>query len=383
MLLTYLVLGFFVVFSYAIYPLVLAKVAPRIGRFCDAPALMKDDELPTVTILIAAHNEARDIGARVQNLLDLDYPPERVAILIASDGSTDGTADIAKRFVDPRVTVVEHMPNIGKSATLNRYLPEISSEIVILSDANTHFAPDAPRRLVRWLRNPDVIAVSGQLSILDADTGNNMDSAYWRYENTLKRGEGMLGAKLGANGAIYAIRKQDFTPFPVNTIVDDFVIPLLIKLRRGGHIVFDSSAKASEPAPAKMGEEFKRRVRIGIGAYQSFLFLWPLLAPKHGWTSICFFSHKLLRWLTPFFLLGMLILSVWGVRQPVFQGLLAVEVAIILMVLLGSRAAGDGRASKVLKLVSMFAGMNLALFIGWWRFVTTDQSGTWKPTDRD
>ncbi|MFK7829109.1 MAG: glycosyltransferase family 2 protein [Congregibacter sp.] len=371
-----------IVYSYALYPMLLSVIAPRLGRFNSAPSALVEDQLPSVTFLIAAHNEAQEIRQRIENLLALDYPPELMQILIASDGSSDDTFAIASSFDDNRVRAEEHTPNIGKSATLNRYLPEARGDVIIMSDANTHFSSDVARLLVRWLANPGIIAVSGKLSLLDPETGNNVDSAYWRYENKIKRLEGLLGAKLGANGAIYAFRKADFAGFPSNTIVDDFVIPLLIKLRRGGNIVFDTEACATEPTPADISDEFTRRVRIGTGAYQSLSLLWPLILPRHGWTSFCFFSHKILRWLTPFLLVFMVTISFAGVGRPLFNVLLALEAIAGATVFVGLRIGGSGVLSQLLRTASMFGTMNAALFLGCWRYLTTPQSGTWKRTSR-
>src|SRR5262249_30950742 len=146
--------------------------------------------------------------------------------------------------------------------------------------------------------------VCGRLVLTDPATGCNVDSYYWRYETFLKRCEGRLGALLGANGAIYAIRRELYTPIPGNTIVDDFVIPLRAKLRTGCRIVYDGDAVAREETPPNVGAEFHRRSRIGAGGFQSIGLLWRLLNPRSGWVAFTFFSHKILRWVCPFFLVA-------------------------------------------------------------------------------
>ncbi|MEM6483424.1 MAG: glycosyltransferase family 2 protein [Pseudomonadota bacterium] len=372
-----------ILYSYAIYPLLLRVLVVRFGGYENPIRTLKGDELPHISILVAAHNEESVIEQRVGNLLKLDYPDDRVEILIACDGCSDDTEAILRAFDEPRVKLLTHTPNIGKAATLNRYVSQATGDVVVFSDANTSFEPDAARRLVNWLADPRIAAVSGSLGIRDASTGNNVDSAYWRYENLIKRLEGRLGAKLGANGAIYAIRREEYVPIPDNAIVDDFLIPLMIKMKTQGLIVYDSTAKASEVAPEQIDQEFQRRVRIGVGAYQSLGILSSLLHPKYGWTSFCFFSHKVLRWATPLLLCMMFFISIFGLNEhPVFRYVLAAEAALIVLAAAGLKVTNRGAVGKLLKLNSMFFAMNLALLFGWFKYVTTEQTGTWKRTER-
>ena len=177
-------------------------------------------------------------------------------IVIASDGSTDKTANIARHYAElfpGRVRLFDYPVRRGKATVLNDSLPQLDNEIVVLSDANTFFEPNAVRNLVRWFADPTIGVVCGQLRLIDPRTGHNVDSLYWRYENFLKTCEGKLGALLGANGAIYAIRRSRFVPIPTDTIIDDFVLPLLIRLRHGQRIVYDREAIAEEETPADVG----------------------------------------------------------------------------------------------------------------------------------
>ncbi|MEM1145286.1 MAG: glycosyltransferase family 2 protein, partial [Pseudomonadota bacterium] len=183
--------------------------------------------------------------------------------------------------------------------------------------------------------------------------------------------------------AIYAIRREEYVPIPDNAIVDDFLIPLLIKIKTQGLIVYEPAAKASEVAPEHIDQEFQRRVRIGVGAYQSLSIVWSLLNPKYGWTSFCFFSHKVLRWATPLLMCMMFLISIIGLNeQPEFLYLLAGEVVLVVVAAVGLRVTSRGTIGKLLKLNSMFFAMNLALLFGWYKYVTTEQTGTWKRTER-
>src|SRR5262249_55927305 len=157
--------------------------------------------------------------------------------------------------------------------------------------ANSQTEPDAARKLVRWFHDPNLGVVCGRLVLTDPHTHKNADSLYWRYETFLKRAEGKLGALLGANGAIYAIRRDVFTPIPDDTIVDDLFIPLRAGLHTGCAIVYDCEAIAHEESAPDVGSEFHRRSRIGAGGFQSWALLWKLLNPRQGWVAFTFCSH--------------------------------------------------------------------------------------------
>jgi cellulose synthase/poly-beta-1,6-N-acetylglucosamine synthase-like glycosyltransferase len=220
------------------------------------------------------------------------------------------------------------------------------------------------------------------LVLTDPETGRNADSLYWKYETFLKKCEGRLKALLGANGGIYAIRRTLFLPIPADTIVDDFVIPLRAKLQTGCDILFDREAIAREETPASVGSEFHRRSRIGAGGFQSIGMLWKLLLPTQGWMAFTFLSHKILRWLCPFFMLGLLcsnaILWDYGFYRWAFFG----QFAFYLLSLLAGLVPGQFKALKPLRITTMFTGMNAALLVGFWRWLWGSQKGVWKRTAR-
>ena len=370
-----------VVYAYALYPIAVWACSRVFGR---QPTPPTDDggELPLATLLIAAHDEEAVIRARLENALALDYPQEKLEIVVASDGSTDATADIVRAFAHRGVRLLEYTPNRGKAATLNAAWREVRGDIVLLSDANTFTHREAPRHLVRWFRDPAVGAVCGRLVLVDSATGRNVDGVYWRYETFLKRCEARLGALLGANGAIYAVRRADYTPLPSGTIVDDFVIPLLARARHGSRLVYEADAVAREETPAEISEEFKRRARIGAGGFQSLRMLWPLLSPRHGWLAWSFLSHKLLRWCCPFFLLALALSDIVLVRSPFYGAALAAQAAFYLAAWLGSRWASRSKVARLVRLTTLFTSMNAALLVGFWRWVTGRQRGVWARTAR-
>jgi cellulose synthase/poly-beta-1,6-N-acetylglucosamine synthase-like glycosyltransferase len=370
-----------VAYAYLLYPVAIWWLARRFGRPAMPPAGIAE-EWPSVALLIAAHDEEAVIEERLRNALATDYPAGKFEVVVGSDGSTDGTAAIVRRYADDGVRLLDYEQRRGKAAVLNSAVAELDSEIVVLSDANTDIDPAAARRLVRWFRDPRVGAVCGRLVLTDPRTGRNADSLYWRYETFLKRCEGQLGALLGSNGAIYAIRRELYVPIPDGTIVDDFVIPLLAKLRSGCEIVYDCEAVASEETPPDVGSEFRRRARIGAGGFQSIGMLWRLLDPRRGWVAFTFLSHKILRWLCPFFLIGLLASNLLLWDRPFYRACLLGQAAFYLASLLMAAAPGRLAPLKPLRLATMFTGMNLALLVGFWRWLFGSQRGTWDRTAR-
>jgi cellulose synthase/poly-beta-1,6-N-acetylglucosamine synthase-like glycosyltransferase len=258
----------------------------------------------------------------------------------------------------------------------------LTGEVVILSDANTLTEPEAARRLARWFADARVGVVCGRLVLTDPATGTNADSLYWKYETFLKRCEGRLGALLGANGGIYALRRECFTSIPTATIVDDFVLPLQARIRTGCSIVYDPEAVAHEETPPDISAEFRRRARIGAGGFQSVGWLWRLLNPAQGWIAFTFFSHKVLRWACPFLLIGMLLTSMFLSQQPLYLALLAAQSSFYVLSALTPLIPTTTRFLKPLRLTTMFTGMNLALLLGFWRWAAGTQGGTWQRTVR-
>jgi cellulose synthase/poly-beta-1,6-N-acetylglucosamine synthase-like glycosyltransferase len=370
-----------VAYTYPGYPVVIRCLAGLFGRRA-APPELTTAELPTVSLLIAAHNEESVIAARIENALAMDYPADRREVVVATDGCSDRTAEVVRGFAGRGVRLLEYRTRRGKATVLNDSIPQLTGEVVILSDANTFTEPDAARRLARWFRDTRVGVVCGRLVLTDPETGSNADSLYWKYETYLKRCESRLGALLGANGGIYAVRRDCFAPIPPDTIVDDFVLPLQAKLRTGCRIEYDPEAVAHEETPPDVRAEFRRRARIGAGAFQSVGRLWRLLNPARGWVAFTFFSHKILRWGCPFLLLAMLATSALLSGSPLYLVLFFAQVAFYATSALVPLVPTTARPLKPLRLTTMFTGMNVALLLGFWRWASGAQHGIWQRTVR-
>ncbi len=370
-----------VAFAYLGYPLLILTLSRAFGRRPVPPAVEAAD-LPTVSLLVAAYNEEVDIEERVRNALAIEYPAGKLEIVIASDGSTDRTDEIVRRYEDRGVRLIAYPENRGKATVLNRSVPRLAGDIVVLSDANTMMAPDAVRRLAAWFADPSIGVVCGRLVLTDPWTGRNADSLYWQYETFLKKCESRLGALLGSNGAIYAIRKGIFPVVQPGTLIDDFVIPLQARRASGCRIVYDAKAVAHEETPPTLRAEFRRRVRIGAGGFQSIGMLWRLLSPSNGWVALTFLCHKILRWSCPFFLLGALAANAVLMDQPGCRELMAAQLGFYLLAAVGHWLPRRPGFLKAFRLPTMFVSMNLALFFGFIRWTRGGNNGTWQRTDR-
>ena len=372
-----------VLYAYVAYPIILWGFSHFFKRRSLTVPLVEEAMLPSVSLLIAAHNEELVIKERILNALALDYPPSKLEIVIASDGSIDKTAAIVAQYSIRGVRLIDNTTRRGKASVLNRAMGELSGEIVLFSDANTFTDPGAVRSLVKWFSNPRIGAVCGRLILVDPESGKNVDGMYWKYETFLKRCESKLGALLGSNGAIYAIRKSLYCPIPDQTIVDDFVIPLLVKSRSGHDIIYDPDATAQEESAPDVSSEFRRRARIGAGGWQAISILWRLLNPMRGWVAFTFFSHKVLRWLCPFFLLLSFFLNLALLNRPIYQLMFACTMGLYLAAIFGAYVPSRLPMSKLFRLAYMFVAMNAALLVGFARWMAGSQGGTWNRTQRE
>ena len=369
-----------VLYHYVGYPAAIWLLSRVFGRPATCPA--EPSSLPFVSVVVSALNEEDVIGERIENALATDYPADKFEFVVASDGSTDRTTEIVRQFADSRITLFDFPVRRGKAVVLNDVIPRLRGDVIVLSDANTSIEPLVVRRMVRWLSARHVGAVVGRLVLTDPESGKNVDGVYWQYETFLKKCEARLGALLGANGAIYGFRRSLFVPLPADTLVDDFVLPLLMKLRSGCEIVYDAESVAHEEAPEQLGSEFKRRSRIGAGGFASLRVLWPLLLPAHGWTALSFASHKVLRWFCPLLMLGAFVSNLFLLQQGFYQLTFAAQVLFYSAAVAGALLPGSSLPMKVLRLATLFTSVNAALVMGLWRWLIGQRGATWQRTAR-
>jgi len=297
--------------------------------------IRKGSRKPTVTVVIAAHNEARLIEARLANLLSSDYPQDRLNILLGLDGCTDATADRARAIGAAAVSVIEFEERRGKPSVLNALLPLATGEGVVFSDARQRYSAEAIGALVAPFADPLVGAVTGDL-ILTEGCGRPLERGlglYWRCEKSIRRNESRVGSVVGVTGAIYAIRRELFEALPEDTILDDVLVPMRIA-RRGYRVVFEPLARAYDGAPSSLKGEFARKVRTISGNFQLFARETWLLGPRNP-LLLQTVSHKALRLLTPALLLLAFATNLLLLDRPLFQFLLLAQFAFYLVASFG------------------------------------------------
>ena len=340
------------------------------------------DIMPTVSMIIAAHNEAHSIEAKLDNLLALDYPPDRLEVIIASDGSTDGTEAIVRRYADRGITLLA-LPRQGKAPALNAAVAASSGEIIIFSDANSMYAPDAIRALVRPFADPEVGGVSGNqryVSNKNVSATGEGEHSYWNFDRKLKYFQSQAGNAISATGAIYAIRRSLFRTVPAG-VTDDFVTSTRV-IAQGCRLVFAPGAIAYEPAAETSSAEFGRKVRVITRGLRAVLVMRELLNPfRYGFYALQLFSHKVLRRLVVFPLLVLLAVSpfLWGRGLP-FQFVMFGQIAFYGCALVGLLLSKTrlGRR-KIFSLPFFFCMVNLAAFLAVWNVARGRQVDRWEP----
>jgi cellulose synthase/poly-beta-1,6-N-acetylglucosamine synthase-like glycosyltransferase len=295
-----------IAYTYILFP---AVVFLR-GRLLRRPYQAAEIE-PRVSMIIAAHNEARGIGAKLDNILSLDYPRGQFEVLIASDGSNDGTDAIVRGYAGQGVRLLS-LPRQGKAPALNAAVAAATGDILVFSDANSMYAPDAIRALVRPFADPDVGGVAGNQVYLPksaaAGASAEGERSYWAFDRKLKQSQSTAGNAISATGAIYAIRRTLFQGVPTG-VTDDFATSTSV-IVQGYRLVFAPDAVAYEPAAEKSGVEFGRKTRVITRGLRGVLVRRELLNPfRYGFYALQLFSHKVLRRLVVFPLLLLLLVS--------------------------------------------------------------------------
>jgi cellulose synthase/poly-beta-1,6-N-acetylglucosamine synthase-like glycosyltransferase len=366
-----------IVYAYILFPLI---VLVR-GRLWARP-FTQDDVTPRVTIVVAAHNEESSIGDKLRNLLSIDYPSDRLEIIIASDGSDDDTEHIVRQFEGTRVRLLA-LPRRGKAYAMNAAVAASSGDILVFSDANSMYAPGAVRALVRPFADATVGGVAGdQRYLADSSAAITADGerAYWDLDRMLKEAQSQAGNVTSATGAIYAIRRSLFSSVPEG-VTDDFVTSTKV-IAQGYRLVFAPAAVAFEPVARSGGVEFGRKVRVITRGFQSVVEMRMLLNPfRYGFYAIQLFSHKVVRRLVALPLLVLLVgsLMLWN-DGPVYGA-----VALGQLLVYGCAALGlvlsrtrFGR-TKILTLPFFFVAVNVAALIAALKLVVGQRVVMWDP----
>jgi len=372
---------FMVFYAYAGYPMVLRMLSlSQGGGNRAAGGYGSGVQLPTVSLLISAYNEEAVIDKKLENALSLDYPRERLEIVVISDGSTDRTNEIVSRYAGKGVLLRHYEGRIGKTACLNRTVPLAAGDVIVFSDANSLYNRDSLREMTRHFRDPGIGCVTGWTKYLSGkkeDTGSL--GIYARLELLTKKFESRIGSSVGADGAIFAIRKKLYQPLEPHDI-NDFIIPLTV-VEQGYRAVLEEKAFCFETSAGSARGEFQRQVRITNRTIRALVNKRRLLNPvRFGIFSFELFSHKACRFLVPLFLIVLLIsgLALAG-RSSLY---LAAFVAQAVFYIAAASAGRVPYLSGVLAAAHAFVMVNCAVLLAWIRYFQGVTYTTWSPTQR-
>lgn len=333
--------------------------------------VMRGTDTPMVSAVMVVRNEEAAIGPKLQNLLTLEYPAEKLEVVVVSDGSNDGTAAVLAEFEknDYRVRTMLKPEARGKAAGLNDAIAMARGEVLLFTDARQPIEPDALRLLIENFGDPEVGAASGELMLGDpasGETGKGM-GLYWRIEKKIRELESASGSVAGATGAIYCARRALLEPLPEGTILDDVLLPMQV-VRRGSRVIFDARARAWDSPDLGSSREFARKVRTLSGNYQ-LLQLAPWLLSSENAIRFEFISHKLLRLVVPFALLALLVASLF-LSAPFYRVALFAQLAFYALSLIALGGMKIGPLSRIADPARTFVVLNSAAMVAFLNFIT-------------
>ena len=361
-------------YTYAGYPILLWVFSHRRRRASISPTFK-----PNVTMVVPAYNEEELIEEKILNCLSLNYPREKLEVIVVNDGSTDGTGEIISRYAKSGIMVQENSTPMGKIGVMNATVPEAYGEVVVFSDASAMLERDAVTQLVNHFHNEDVGCVSGRYIYNDSEStstdSHGNEGLYWKYEAFIKEREGKFGTVIGSHGALYGIRKELFSPLETHTINDDLVLPLMA-IEKDYRTVYEKGSVARERSRSDIENEFFRRVRIMRGNCRQIFDFWRLLNPFRKMVSLQFVSHKLLRVLSPILVMGMLASSI-VCNHPLCRLMLWGQGLFYLTALFGSFQQRGEMRFRLFSLPYYFVFIQCATVIGIFQFLFGSKKIQW------
>lgn len=381
-----------IAYSYVLYPLLMRALASFSREHSNLYS--RDEELPQVVVLMSAFNEQRVIREKLGSIFNTDYPLNKLQVYIGSDNSTDETNAIIDEFAAkfPQLHFYPFKDRNGKSGVLNKLLKDIRERhtdahhtVMVMTDANVMFTPTMFFELVRSFKEKTIGQAGANVLNrgMDSQGISGQEAFYIQSENTLKYHEGkVFGAMMGAFGACYAIRLSCIPSIPANFLMEDFYISMHL-LRSGMKSIAVPAAICYEDLPQEVSEEFKRKTRISAGNWQNLSVFWPLLFRFDG-VALCFFSHKFLRWMTPFLILISYTAAICLASRAsvLYQWLLVLYTLFLLTPLFDNWLRKGQLHFRLLRFASYFVMMNLALLNGLKMFLSGVKTGAWSPTKR-
>lgn len=379
---------FIVFYTYLGYGILLYILVKIKEAFCNKKQYELPDELPEVTLLIAAYNEENVVDEKMQNCIEIDYPKDKLKIVWITDGSNDQTNEKLNKY--PETTVLFCPERQGKTAALNRAIPFVTTPIVIFTDANTMINKESFFEIVKCFSNPEVGCVAGEkrIAVQQKDgAAAGGEGLYWKYESILKALDSRLYSAVGAAGELFAIRTQLFEIMENDTLLDDFILSIRI-VQRGYKIAYCNTAYAIESGSASMKEEEKRKVRIAAGGLQSIWRLKSLLNIfRYGIFSFQYISHRVLRWsITPVLLFPLIplniILLALAPYSPLYWIILVLQTTFYVMGFLGYYLSTKEIKNKVLFIPYYFLFMNINVIKGFAYLKKRKGNGAWEKAKR-
>ena len=346
MIILFAVAIFLVIYHHAIYPLMLKVITKNKNTNKLNPVIKKrrymlsaeDKNLNRFSIIIPAFNEAKFIAEKIRNLSIIDYPSDRYELILLCDGCQDDTHQIAVQTVaelachDLQVQLVNLKDNNGKVAALKKGVTIAKFDNIVFSDVSALLPVNSLLMLDSHFKNPTVGAVSGGYKFVQKGTAG--EQCYWKYQSMVKSRESTIASVLGAHGAFYALRKYCYEEIPVDTINDDFLIPMNV-IKQGYRVIYEPRVVAIELEQVNLEQDMSRRLRIAAGNFQQLIYLLPLLSPKYGWNAINFASGKALRAVMPFIFIFIFISNIYLVPiHYLFLSLLACQISLYGLVML-------------------------------------------------
>lgn len=372
--------------SYILYPAIIwllsCNRAPRKNVYTP------ESNLPRVSVIMAAHNEAAVIGNKIDSVFNTNYPLDKLELLVGSDCSTDATNAIvnAKKDEYKSITFMEFNTRQGKANTMNQLLDRATGDIIISTDANVMLLPNTIFNAVKYFKDDAIGLVDTRMTNtgLRKEGISIQESKYISREVMIKYREGLLwGAMMGPFGGCFAIRKSCYHKVPKNFFMDDFYINMKV-LADGKKTINSLEAIVTEDVSNNLKEEFRRKIRISIGNFQNLSVFYPLLWPICSGRGFAFLSHKVIRWFGPLFLFLALIANIWlAMGSNFYLALLFVHLLVLVLPLFDFVSRKIGFNITLLRFTTHFYSMNLALLIGLYKFLKGVNSNVWQPTQRN
>lgn len=368
-----------IAYTFIVYPFLLKLLSFIFGK----PLNTNKNFQPDISVVISAYNEQEYIEEAVDSLFNTDYPNEKIKAYIGSDGSTDKTFEIIGNLAAKNKNIIVfNFDRLGKNKVLNQMVPKTDTELVFFMDADCRVNNDTISRMVEVFSDTNTGAVIASMNSIDEGSNDNIgrlgETLYQKYESVLRVGESRIKSTVNSLGAFYGIRRTIYKPLPSDKVCDDYM-PLLDSILMKKRVIFLSDAIVNEVRRKSLTNEISRRIRFTAGAMSTVWYAKSLLSPKFGWITFFLFSHKIIRWLTPLFMLGLLAASILlpgesAVKMPA----LIVQAALYFIAFIGWIFEKLNRKFVVFKIPLFYITMNIGFLLGIFRFLGGLQNARWE-----